>query len=356
MRQHPAGAALLAVLLTACAAPNAASPFIPDDAPTVAQRPPLYDLSDVTAASGDGVPDIYLFEKNGRALAVFGTMHAVPQGFRWLSPAARRVIAAADLVLTEVGTTDAAQYNPRESEAGALLSLVSRDDGRDTRDLVAAPGTPERTALETALDLSGIGAAGAAQSRPWALCLDLQRGERADAVRRLSREAREWRIAAAAAVGPIDPQSPDARIERFRLSQSLAHRQLETFATRARIYATMSDAEAIQCIRARVASIASGADFKTLPERYARALAQWRGGDLDGARQTELALSAAISPAFAQRLYQRREAAWLALIAERCETAAIDCAVAVGFAHLGGADGLLRRLEAAGYRRKGEGS
>ncbi len=221
---------------------------------------------------------------------------------------------------------------------------------------VAAPGSADRAVLDAALDLTGISATGAARAKPWALCLDLHRGERPDAWRRLSGAARERRIQAMQAVGPIDPESPDARIERFRRSQGLAHQQMETFATRARIYGTMRDDEAIGCIRARARQIATGGDFDALPARYALALAQWRGGDVEGARRSELALSRSISPAFAARLYQTRERAWLALIAERCEAARIDCVIAVGFAHLGGADGLFRGLEEMGYRRVGGGS
>ncbi len=355
MTARLAAALCMAALLAACTTPQPATGIIPDDAPAVIARPALYDLSDVASQTSADVPQVWVLEKNGQTLSLFGTMHATPAGFRWLSPAAKRALAEADLVLTEVGTTDAAQYNPRESEAEALLPLVMREDGLDTRDMVAVPGSPARLELETALDLAGITAVGAARSRPWALCLDMQRGERPDAVRRLSAEARDLRLAAAKALGPIDPDSPDARIERFRLSQGLAHQQLETFATRARIYATMSDEEAIQCIRARAQQMATGADLKDLPARYALAFSQWRSGDTEGARQTETALSMAIAPAFAARLYQAREVEWLAQIAGRCEAARLNCLVAVGFAHLGGADGLLKSLERRGWTRAKEG-
>lgn len=348
---------LATALLGACAQTDIrSSPIIPDDAPTETPPPAYYDLADVAAADAHGVPQIFMFEKDGHTLAIFGTMHVAPLGFRWLSPAARRAFAGADLVLTEVGTTSAAQYNPRQSEMNELLPLVTRDDGQDTRDVIAAPGTAARAELETALSLTGISATGAARARPWALCLDLHRAETPEAQRRLNAEARRLRSAAMHAIGPIDQDSPDARIERFRRSQGLAHQQLETFATRARVYASMSDDEAADCVRARARQIVTGGDFSSLPARYSLALAQWRGGDTEGARQSELALTRAVSPAYAARLFQGREREWLALIAQRCEAAGIDCAVAVGFAHLGGADGLLKRIEGLGYRRVRPGS
>ncbi len=346
-------AAAFALALAGCATPPAPAPFLSDDAPQVAERPALDDLSDVAAASAKGAPRLFRFTKDGRTLWVFGTMHVTPRGFRWLSPEAKAAFGAADLVLTEVGTTDAGQYNPRESDYAELLPLSVRSDGIDTRDAVAAPGSAERAVLEAALDLVGIAAAGAANARPWALCIDLQRSERPSGVQRLSVEARRMRDAAAEAVGPLDRVSPDARLERFRLSHELAYQTLEDFAARARIYATMTDAEAIDCIRARARQMMSNAEVRAFPARFHAAFESWRKGDTETARRDTLAEIGALSPAYAVRLFQAREAAWLKIIAQRCDAAGIDCAVAVGFAHLGGEDGLLKGLERMGWMRVG---
>jgi len=360
MRARSAAALLLAAALAACVqAPSATPPgIIADDRPEIAARPALYDLADVSATNLAGTPQLFVFQKNGRTLSLFGTMHAVPAGFRWLRPEVRRAFAEADLVMTEVGTTDAAQYNPRTSEMGDLMALLARNDGLNTLDLVALPGTPERTELDAALDLAGVQAAALGALRPWTLCLDLQRGESAGVLNRLGAASRKARIAAMQAVGPIEtgPASPDARIERFRLSHGLAHRQLETFATRSRIYSTLPDADALACIRHRAHAIVSGEDWQAFPTRFAGSLENWRRGDVEAARKIEIAETAKMSPAFAVRLYQMREAQWLSQITERCEAAGIDCAIAVGFAHLGGRDGLMKSLERLGYKRVQEAS
>lgn len=356
MRARAAAACVLAALLTACAQTPSPPPagIIADDAPEIGARPAYYDLADVSGPDAPGMPGMWVLEKNGRTLAVFGTMHVVPQGFRWLRPDVKRAFAEADLVVTEVGTTDAAQYNPREGELEDLAGLLTRHDGANTLDLVAAPGTPARAELEAAIDMAGVRAASSDSLQAWALCLDLQRSETVEAVRRMTPEARALRTEATQSVGPIETGagSPDARIERFRISQGLPHRQLETFATRARVYATMPEAEAIACIRHRAHAIVTGADWTEFPRRFHGSFARWTGGDLDGARRAETTEAAQISPGFAERLYQGREAQWLALIAVHCEEARQNCAMAVGFAHLGGPDGLLKRLEQAGYRLK----
>ncbi|MFT3810002.1 MAG: TraB/GumN family protein [Micropepsaceae bacterium] len=357
MTPRIAAALLLAASTAACAGVPQSPPrgIIADDAPEIAERPAPYDLSDVSAASGAGAPHIWLFEKNGHTIALFGTMHGVPGGSRWLSPAAKRAFTDADLVLTEVGTTDVAQYNPRVSEMEGLAGILTRTDGLDSRDLAAPPGTPERAELDAAIELTGLRSATIGSQQAWALCIDLQRGESREAMLRMTPEAQEKRLAAVRPIGPIDsgPASPDARLERFRLSQGLPHRQLETFATRARAYAPMPEAEALTCIRNRAHAIVSGADWARFADRFRAAHDNWTRGDAEAARRMEVAESQKISRGYAARLFQARERQWLALIAERCDAAAIDCAIAVGFAHLGGADGLLRGLESLGYRRAG---
>lgn len=356
MSAKTAAALMLAALLTACAQAPVRPPagIIADDAPEIGARPAPYDLSDVSGPDAPGMPSMWVMEKNGRTLAVFGTMHAVPRGFRWLRPDVKRALAQADLVMTEVGTTDAAQYNPRLGELDDLAGLLSRDDGVNTLDLIAAPGTPERVELEAAIDMAGVRAASVTTLQAWALCLDLQRSETPDALKRMTPEARALRTEATKTLGPLEsgPDGPDARIERFRLSQNLPFKQLETFATRARVYATMPEADAIACIRHRAHAIVAGTDWTSFPQRFRAALDFWTRGDLDGGRRSAMAETAGISPAFAERLYQGREAQWMALIARHCEATKLNCALAVGFAHLGGPDGLLKRLEQAGYRLK----
>lgn len=359
MRRH-AAAFLLAAALAACSSVPATPPagIVADDAPEIAARPAYYDLGDVTAASGKGLPQMWLMEKDGHTLAVFGTMHAVPAGVRWLAPEVKRAFAAADLVLTEVGTTDAAQYNPRMSDLEGLAGLLNRSDGIDSRDLIGPRGTPARAELDLAIEMVGLNTANIGLQQAWTLCLDLQHGETAESLGRLSADERARRIAAVRAAGEIETgaYSPDARIERFRLSQGLAHKQLETFATRARAYATMPEADALACMRARARAVVTGEDFALFPQRFRSAYEHWMRGDIDAARRSETAESDRIAPGFSARLYQARERQWLSLIAERCDAAGIDCAIAVGFAHLGGADGLLKGLERMGYRRVKGGS
>ncbi len=351
-------ALVIALSLAACAtpAPSRGGVIIADDAPEIAARPQLYDLSDVSTASAENTPPLFVFEKDGQTLSIFGTMHAVPGGLRWLNAEVKRAFTEADLVLTEVGTTDSAQYNPRTSEMAELMPLMTRDDGLNTLDLVGLPGTAARAELDAAIEMTGLKTHTTQTLKPWTLCIDLQRPESHESVKRLSLEAQRERFAGMDAVGPLDAgrNSPDARLERFRLSQGLAHRQLETFATRARVYATMPDEDALACIRARAHAIVTGTDWTTFPERFSISLARWRRGDIEGARQTEFEVSAKLSPGYAVRLYQAREASWMPAIDALCAKA--RCAIAVGFAHLGGSDGLLKRIEALGWRPvKGKG-
>lgn len=357
MRPGRAAAAALATALAACAAPREPAPRTPI-ASTVRiapETPPAapYDLADALTDGREAAPRIWLFRKDGLSLALFGTVHATPRGARWLSPAAHRAFEAADLVLTEVAATEAAQYNPSLAEIEALAPLLLRQDGLDTRDLVAAPGTPERRALDAALEMTRLSPEGTARARPWTTCVDLFHGPRPDTPNRLSAEARAQRAAAARAIGPLEAASPDARIERARVSRGLAHSPLETLASRARIHAAMDEGEALTCIRILSRRIAAGSDYPDMPRRFHEALEGWRRGDAEGARRSVTAYATGITPGFAERLLQARERDWLALIGERCEAARLNCAVAVGFGHLGGADGLIEGLKAMGWRLQG---
>jgi uncharacterized protein YbaP (TraB family) len=258
---------------------------------TIEARPPLWHVR-------DGDTEIWLL----------GTIHALPPGVRWATPAVSRAIDGADLLVTEIPAAD-------PQKAAAMFE-----------EFAAVPGLPPlaarlpRTmggALEKAVAASGVPAATLDGMRSWAAAVTIGAGP----------------VRSAGA-------SPDFGVE-AALAQRFAGRRRAAFETQAwqlGQFAALPET-AQRVMLARAVQDSGG---------YATTLAAWTRGDAAG-------LAASVDPGFHGApivravLLTRRNARWSGWIARRM-AAPGRVLVAVGAGHLVGRDSVVAMLRARGLK------
>ena len=257
-----------ALLLAACG---------PRDSPA---RPALWRLHDADT-------EIWLL----------GTIHALPAGVQWQTPAVATAIARADTLVTEIPAGTAAGFEQAAQGTG-LPPLIDR---------VAPAQRAAAAAYGTRLD-----------------------------------QLKTWAAAVTIAAGPMQAAgaSADHGVEAVLATRFAGRRHLalETQAGQLALFDTLPEA-------AQRVLLARAIDD---PDGYARTLAAWRTGDTDK-------LAASFAPAFRgapalqRTLVTDRNARWSAWIVRRM-AAPGRVLVAVGAGHLVGAESVVAMLRGKGLK------
>ncbi|KQS02404.1 hypothetical protein ASG11_14715 [Sphingomonas sp. Leaf357] len=272
-------AALLAVALTACGKP------------AIEARPALWRVS-------DGDTEIWLL----------GTIHALPPGVRWETPAVTRAIAQADTLVTEIAAAS-------PEVAGAVFAKFAQAKGLPPIAVRVAPG--QQAVLADAARAAGVSVETLNGLRTWAAAVTLAAGP--------------MRAAGA---------SPDNGVEATLATRFAGRRRaaLETQSEQLAIFNALPEA-AQRVLLARALADAGG---------YATTLAAWEAGDVR-------ALAASFGPAFRgapeleRSLETARNARWSGWIARRMRAPG-RVLVAVGAGHLVGRDSVVAMLAARGFK------
>jgi uncharacterized protein YbaP (TraB family) len=257
--------------------------------------PLIYEI-----ASADGTVEGWLL----------GTIHALPEGTAWRSPAIERVVRSADLLVVEIAALD---------DSAALAQAF--------RELGTTPGLPpldqrlpaaQRPQLATLLARGGMAAGDFTSTESWAAALMLAR---------------------------IDADGDPANGVDLALIRTFPRgrlRELEGVREQLSVFDRLGEAEQ----RALLAAVV--AEAEDAPARAAALRKAWLQGD-------EAALAAATQsgilahPALREALLVARNRRWEAQIAAMLAASAKPL-VAVGSAHLVGPEGLAALLAARGYR------
>lgn len=240
---------------------------------------------------------------------LFGTIHALPAGAQWETPALTRAIERAGVLVVEVRDLD-------PERTAAVLARLARD----------APGPPlaerlppaARRELAERLERQGVSSSQFDPLETWAAALALSRlGDAASAANGVDR----------------------ALIVRFA-GRPIA--ELEGAAAQLAIFDALPERDQRRLLAAVLAEEGD-------PATAARALAQaWLAGDLAQlGRATRRGLLA--DPALYEALAAGRNRAWAGRLARLLDSGQRPL-VAVGTAHMLGPDGLPARLAAQGYR------
>ena len=282
-------APLLALALGACSGDASDQPEAPDPTPL------LY-----TIASPDGAIEGWLF----------GTIHALPDGVAWRTPAIDEAMAEADLLVVEI-----AELADQATIAHTFAALATTPGQAEIGARIAPELRPQLAAL---IERSGHDPEDFVATETWAAALMLAQSE--------------------------DGGSARNGADRVLLVEFAARpiRELEGAAGQLAIFDRLPQRDQ----RDLLAGVIEEARLREAdPDRLRRA---WLAGD-------EATISKATSqgiladPELRQALLVERNRAWARQVTPLLEDAAQPL-VAVGAAHLVGPDGLAELLRQAGYR------
>jgi uncharacterized protein len=301
---RPMGGAMIAALR--CVAAIALAPLLIltlagcSDAPgEVADGPPpnplLYEI-----AGADGAVEGWML----------GTIHALPAGTRWRTPAIASVVEEADLLVVEIAALD------DRAALAATFDRLSTSPGLPPLNQRIAPDLAP--ALADLIDEGGLDPAGFRNVETWAAALTLaQIGADGDSANGVDR----------------------ALISEFDSRQV---RELEGAVAQLAIFDRLPETEQRDLLAAVVRET-QRADAD--PGRLRRI---WLSGDLaalEAANRTGLLAD----PQLRDALLTARNRAWVAAVLPMLDGKAKPL-IAVGTAHLVGPEGLASQLQARGYR------
>ena len=277
---------LAAMALSACASD-----------PQAEEAPPSPALWEVTAPGG---------EKGW----LFGTAHVLPRGATWRTELFDRALAEIGEILVEI------DLRMDNAERAAILGRMSQSPGLPAIEERVAPG--KAGALDEMIARHGLSPQDFAQTETWAVALVLSN-----------------------AAMPAD-FVPGA--DRYILGQAGDRPvvELEGLEAQLGVFDRLPETRQAELLEAIVEEAASGEDRR-------RAIVEmWRTGDAEAlAESTETRLRA--SPELRQALLVDRNHSWIGPI-EAALARGRRPFVAVGAAHMTGADGIVALLEAKGYR------
>lgn len=294
---HAAGGLALALLATGCLG--------------AAEKP---------EASPAPTPAIWRLQDADSEIWLFGTVHVLPPDLAWRSPAIDAALGRAELVVFETPTNAAAQ-----AEVARVVAEAGMAPAGATLSQRLAPEDAARLARVT--KALGVDAKALDGLRPWLAALQLS-------LRYVARQGHD----------------PDSGVERVLEAEAdkrgLPRRYLETPESQIRLLADLPRADEERFLVATLRQIEEDADtIDEMDEAWAR-------GDVDrlGALLTEDIREA--GPEVYAALLTRRNAAWTREIDTMMQGKG-RIFIAVGAAHLVGADGVPAMLRAKGYTVEG---
>jgi uncharacterized protein YbaP (TraB family) len=279
-----------AVALTACTASTA------QEVP--AAKPALWKLADEDTT-------IYLF----------GTIHALPKGVSWRTPALEQAIAASDsLVLEIVGANDPAKIAP-------LMMRLGQSEGLPP--LLERVPADKRPALEKAVAATGVPTAALDKMETWLAALLI--------------------VGASFQKLGIDPsQGAEQSLEATYKAAGKPLDALETPEQQLGFFDTLSEeAQRLVLVSALDDPAAAKAQFEAM-------MKAWASGDVDAIART-FDDETTLSPELRDVLMKRRNANWVEWLDKRLDQPG-TIMVAVGAGHLAGADSVQNMLAAKGMK------
>ena len=237
---------------------------------------------------------------------LFGTVHALPDGLEWRTPAIENALARSDLLLVEIANLDDG------SAATDAFEAISRAPP-GLPPLIERINPPERAAFSDALAKADIKPDALDDRKTWAAALML-----------------------ASALREYDTANG---VDRALIAEAPQVMQLEGFARQYRLFDSLSQPAQVALLQSVLEEAGD--------EGQAQRLEAWLAGDID---RLEMLSNTSLlaNPELRRVLLTERNAAWAARI-----TAAIRQGsrpfVAVGAGHMLGAGGLPALLEARGF-------
>ncbi len=260
------------------------------------------------------VPAMWQVGEGDRIVTIYGTVHALPPGQNWLTPAADKAFAAADDVVVEVVFPD---------QPMVMQSLMMRMGTLPAPVPLASRVPPEL--------------------RPKLAVLVAQSGLPADVLDRLD----SWLVAITLVqIGMVKAGlDPEAGVDVTLSNRAKAENRklvgLETAEGQFRLFDTLPEAEQ------RLLLASAVEDAGKMAEQLRALVAAWQAGEIE--RILKEFDDSSLSPELEQRLFTTRNAAWADWVQNALKQPGRHF-MAVGAAHMAGPKGLIAMLEARGLK------
>ena len=263
-----------------------------------------------------GSPALWRLSDDDSEIWLFGTVHLLPPGLQWRSPAFEAAFAAADTVYVE---TD---VSPEAADGlGPLIKQLGLNANYKTLTSMLGPADSER--LASAASHLGIPLASLEPMRPWFASIQLT----------LIHVARQG----------YDPRSGvDATIIADAIAAGKRLRYFETARQQLEIFAALSPEAEKVFLMASIDQIETDTDFLDKMVR------SWATGDTKTLDTLMKEATGAGLPEINDAVFVKRNRTWAEHIA-RTMTGSGMALVAVGTGHLSGEQGLVAMLRNKGY-------
>lgn len=260
-------------------------------------------------------PPAWIVSDADSRIILYPTVHALPEGLDWQSPALASVIAASDEVWLEIG----------DANAPGLADEVSQ--------LVAAYGMSPELPLSKRLNADRYAAFSAAVTKlgmpvealdnfqPWLAALAMTQAE-------------------LSASGISGERGVEKVLSGLFAGRSV--KNLETAAQQTRLFAELAGDEQIAFLMTAVDTAG------TASARLLQIAQDWAKGDLEGVEEMLIAELRADYPIIYERIFTARNKAWADILAAELEASGSDF-IAVGAGHLIGEDSVQSLLAERGY-------
>jgi uncharacterized protein YbaP (TraB family) len=260
-------------------------------------------------------PAIWLLQDSDTRIYLFGTVHILPPGFRWRSPAVDRLAATADELVVE--SYDA----PDGADRVEALEMMFLDSPRPLLERV-----PEarREALKAAIEASGVPAAWYDQMQTWAAAIALGVAQLLEGY------------------GADDPGDAPGVEDSLEAQFREAGKPIRSVEDPVEVLASLNALPAQTQVDLLLSGFEEGA--AAAAEAGGEEDRHWATGN---AEKIAEGVREAFPPALYEVLLTRRNARWTGWLAERLEAPG-TVLFAVGAAHLAGPDSVQAMLEARG--------
>ncbi|MBO9579422.1 MAG: TraB/GumN family protein [Sphingobium sp.] len=258
-------------------------------------------------------PALWRISQGDRHGWLFGTIHAVPSGARWLSPEIEKAAGESDLLVLEAAGLEAERSDRRVFEAlgrsPGLLPLAERVSAADRPGLEAL----RRASPQALKDLDGY--------QDWAAAL---------------------LIGAAADTGASSVDAPEARLEKLFRGRGKPVRGLETIEAQLGRFDALPPADQSALLHQSIAEAGEAV------RRYRLLYESWAAGDM-AALDAQFLQPLARSPHLRDVLIDQRNELWAQAVDKLLRENGRVVFVAVGAGHLLGPESVQARLARRGW-------
>ena len=266
------------------------------------------------AVAGGGKPALWKLADADTTIYLFGTIHLLPEGVDWRTPALDRAMAASDTLVLETTIS---------GDMTAMAQTMAR--------LGVSPGLPpllervpveKRAALAETIKASGVPAQALDRLETWAAAMTL-----------MALQLQQMGY------------NPELGVEKVLDTGAKGGKKvvaLETVEQQLGFFDQLSEP-------AQRAFLASAADDPEAAKgQFEAMLKAWSSGDVEGIART-FDSETALSPELREVLIKRRNVAWAEWLQKRLDQPG-TVMVAVGAGHLAGPDSVQRMLAARGLK------